>query len=170
MTLEELNRLSTEDAYAKFEYCCVAANWVNAMVAARPFATAEACLQTANDIWASLSEADFLEAFEGHPRIGDVSTLKEKFARTAGSAGHEQSGMQQADDALLYKMKDLNDEYFDKFGFIFIVCATGKSAREMLDLLEARLPNDSAVELAIAAGEQAKITKIRLSQLLDIKE
>lgn len=170
MTLEQLNAQPADAAYAELASCCVAENWVNAMVKARPFQSVDEVLQTAETIWQGLTDADYLEAFEGHPRIGDVSTLKKKFAHTAAAAGHEQSEMQAADDAVLEKMKVLNDDYFEKFGFIFIVCASGKTAAQMLELIEARYPNDAQTELAIAAGEQAKITSLRLQKLLATTE
>lgn len=166
MTLDELNSLGLEAAFIQFEGCCVAKNWVDQMASARPFPTVEAVFQAADKIWQTMSREDILEAFDGHPRIGDVKTLKEKYARTSTSAGHEQSGMNVADDATIERMAQKNNEYFDRFGFIFIVCATGKSAREMLALLEDRIHNEPAEELMIAAGEQAKITRIRLQKLI----
>jgi 2-oxo-4-hydroxy-4-carboxy-5-ureidoimidazoline decarboxylase len=167
MTLTELNELNEQSAYAQFETCCVTPAWVHAMVASRPFESLEQLLNAADQHWRQASEADILLAFDGHPRIGDVSTLKAKFANTASTAGHEQSGMNTADDDVLHAMKQRNDEYFEKFGYIFIVCASGKTASEMLALLEARLPNTAADELNIAANEQAKITQLRLRKLLD---
>lgn len=166
MTLNELNNLNADDAYKAFETCCVAPRWVDAMVNARPFESEVQVYEHADTIWAQLSEPDYLAAFEGHPQIGDVSTLRAKYANTAEKAGHEQSGMQQASDAVLEQMMTLNQDYLTKFGFIFIVCATGKSAEQMLALIEQRLPNERTKELAIAAGEQAKITRIRLEKLL----
>lgn len=166
MTLDELNALPEVAAYKEIEACCVAKNWVKAMVAARPFSNLDHLLEQADTVWKSMSEVDIREAFDGHPRIGDVNTLRAKYAHTADKAGHEQSGMSAADDATISEMATLNDDYFKKFGFIFIVCATGKSAYEMLELLKQRMSNSLAVELAIAAQEQSKITKIRLNKLL----
>lgn len=166
MTLDELNSLTESEAFKQIESCCVAHNWVNAMVAARPFNTTESLLAKADEVWQTMTESDIREAFEGHPRIGDVNTLRAKYAHTASSAGHEQSGISAADEATIVEMAALNDEYFEKFGFIFIVCASGKSAAEMLKLLKARMPNSKDAELAIAAAEQSKITKIRLNKLL----
>ncbi len=167
MTLEELNTLNEADAYSAFEFCCVSQNWIERMVHARPFVDENTLFSAADKHWQVMKRDDILQAFEGHPRIGDVNTLREKFANTANMAGHEQSGMNAANEELLHTMKARNDEYYAKFGYIFIVCATGKSAAEMLAILENRLPNDAQTELAIAANEQGKITRIRLQKLLD---
>lgn len=166
MISTHLNNLSEQESRLAFETCCVSPRWIEGMMASRPFSSDEAVFEQAQTIWDSLEEADFLAAFEGHPQIGDVSTLRAKFANTAAKAGHEQSGMNSADEAVLQEMMALNKTYLDNFGFIFIVCATGKSASEMLALIRDRVNNDRATELAIAAGEQAKITKIRLEKLL----
>ena len=165
MNIEQFNLLPQPQAFSALESCCVAKNWVDAMLDLRPFADLPALYQSAESIWEKCAEADYLAAFEGHPRIGDVATLKAKYQHTAGMAGHEQQGMSQADEQLLHRMKQRNDDYFDKFGFIFIVCASGKSAQEMLEILESRIGNDYKTELAIAANEQMKITQIRLEKL-----
>lgn len=167
MTLEELNQADEHIACTAFESCCVSERWISNMVAGRPFDSQEALFSAAEAHWQTMQRSDILQAFEGHPRIGDVSTLRKKFANTAALAGHEQSGMNAADDALLHRMKTLNDEYYEKFGYLFIVCATGKSATEMLSILESRLPNDAQTELTIAAREQGKIIQIRLQKLLN---
>ncbi|MDX1342517.1 MAG: 2-oxo-4-hydroxy-4-carboxy-5-ureidoimidazoline decarboxylase [Reinekea sp.] len=166
MTLTELNTLHEDQARVQLATCCVANGWLDGVLAERPFDNTQALLDSADAVWQRATQSDILEAFEGHPRIGDVSTLKKKFAHTASLAGHEQSGMNAADDAVLQRMAELNDAYYAKFGYIFIVCATGKSATEMLALLEARLPNDPATELRIAAAEQGKITRLRLQKLV----
>ena len=131
-----------------------------------PFENKDHLFHSAQTVWDSLSESDYLAAFEGHPQIGDLSTLSKKYAATAKKAGHEQSGMSKANEQTLKKMIELNKQYLSKFGFIFIVCASGKSAEKMLELIEQRVDNTREEELTIAAGEQAKITKIRLESLL----
>ena len=136
------------------------------MIAGGEFSSDEKLMTRAEKVWADLAEADYLEAFLAHPRIGDVDSLREKYANTKAIAGGEQSGVDSADEATLLRLSKANDEYFDKFGFIFIVCATGKSAKQMLEILEARLPNDRDEEVANAAAEQLKITKIRLGKLV----
>ncbi|WP_432695268.1 2-oxo-4-hydroxy-4-carboxy-5-ureidoimidazoline decarboxylase [Marinobacterium sp. YM272] len=170
MKLESFNQLAPAECENSLRQCCVATRWVERMCAARPFADVEALYQCADEIWSQLSMPDYLEAFEGHPKIGDVSSLKEKYASTKQLAAGEQSGAAVASDEVLQALADGNSEYEKRFGFIFIVCATGKTAAEMLALLQARLNNDLTDELAIAAGEQAKITRLRLEKMLAEQE
>lgn len=165
MNLKKLNELTESDAYQTFESCCVAPRWINYMIASRPYSSIQEVFETAENIWNTLKEDDYLAAFEGHPQIGDVSTLRAKYASTADKAGHEQSGMSVADEAVLNEMMAINQEYLTTFGFIFIVCATGKSAKQMLAMIKERISNDRTTELIIAAKEQAKITQIRLEKL-----
>ena len=109
---------------------------------------------------------DYLEAFSHHPQIGaDPEKLRKKFKGTHQWASHEQSGMREASEACIQELAQRNREYYDRFGYIFIVCATGKTANEMLSLLKDRLSNTQETELLIAANEQAKITQIRLEKL-----
>jgi 2-oxo-4-hydroxy-4-carboxy-5-ureidoimidazoline decarboxylase len=166
MSVELINRASAEDAAQLFLQCCTSQSWIAAMVAARPYANAEQVRSQADDCWSGLAEADYLEAFDGHPKIGDVSSLKAKYANTKALAAGEQSGVNVAADAVIQALADGNTAYEEEFGFIFIVCATGKSAEEMSALLQARLPNDRAAEVLNAAEEQRKIFHIRLTQLL----
>lgn len=166
MNLEQLNCLSNSEATHAFMQCCTASNWVKAMVDARPFADDKALAKRANSAWSDAVEADFIEAFEGHPQIGNVATLRAKYANTKELASGEQSSVKQASEQVLVDLAQGNADYLEKFGFIFIVCATGKSAQQMLDLLLARLPNDKATELANAAEEQRKIFHLRLDKLL----
>lgn len=166
MTLEELNQLPSEQAVAAFSQCCAASDWVNAMAAARPFANVASLLATADQIWSTMDEANLLEAFSAHPQIGNVETLREKYASTKALAAGEQSSVSQASEETLQALARDNVAYLQKFGFIFIVFATGKSAAEMLALLQARLPNSRKQELRNAAQEQHKITALRLHKLL----
>ena len=136
------------------------------MVAGGEFASDQELMARAERDWDSLVEADYFEAFLAHPRIGDVDSLRQKYANTKAIASGEQSGVDAADEATLTRLAAANDEYFDKFGFIFIVCATGKTAKQMLEILESRLPNQRDVEVANAAAEQMKITKLRLEKLV----
>jgi 2-oxo-4-hydroxy-4-carboxy-5-ureidoimidazoline decarboxylase len=165
MTVDEINQLTAEQAYLLFERCCVAPNWISAMEKARPFDHFSTLLAASQSIWDSLEESDYLAAFKGHPKIGDVSSLQKKYADTADIAGSEQSGMSSASLAVIKKMAQLNHQYLEKFGFIFIVCASGKSAQDMLTILEQRINNDYNRELINAAAEQAKITQLRLAKL-----
>ncbi len=166
MTLEQLNQLPTAEAITAFMQCCVAERWVQGMVAARPFSSVEHLYDAADKIWQELEEADYLQAFEGHPKIGDVTSLKQKYASTKQLAVGEQSSVNQATDDVIQALALGNAEYEQRYGFIFIVCATGKSAAEMLALLKARLFNERTLELQNAADEQAKITHIRIEKLL----
>ena len=140
------------------------------MVANRPFSSPTDFLDQADAVWWSLTPTDWLEAFEHHPKIGDVENLRARFKKTADFSEAEQAGMSDADEQIIQALAKGNSNYEDKFGYIFIVCATGKSAAEMLDILNGRLPNEATTELHIAAGEQTKITRIRLNQLLEETE
>jgi 2-oxo-4-hydroxy-4-carboxy-5-ureidoimidazoline decarboxylase len=111
-------------------------------------------------IWRSLASVDRLEAFAAHPKIGER-------ARGPSWSDREQSGMHAAADDVRSRLAAGNADYESRFGYIFIVCATGKTAGEMLAALEARLPNDPAVELEVASEEQRKITGLRLAKLMD---
>ena len=166
MTLTDLNNQSAEQANHTFMQCCTSSTWVKAMVQARPFADNIAVVKQADLSWQELEEADYLEAFEGHPKIGDVSSLRAKYANTKELAGNEQGLVKEANDDVLEILSQGNTDYEEKFGFIFIVCATGKSAKEMSDLLQARLPNDKATELINAAEEQRKIFQLRIDKAL----
>lgn len=161
--LDALPPSAAREALAR---CCGSARWVERMLAARPFASDATLFAQADRIWRELDAQDYLEAFSHHPQIGaDLAELARKFGSTADWSASEQAGAIHAERATLEALRDGNREYFDRFGFIFIVCATGKTAPEMLALLRARLPNDRATELSIAASEQAKITKLRLEKL-----
>lgn len=166
MTLDEINSLPVDEARAALERCCGSARWVDQMLARRPFANRAELFRAAEEADQALTDADWREAFSHHPRIGDVAALRTKFASTATWAAGEQSGAAVANDETLQALAAGNDAYFEKFGFIFIVCATGKTADEMLALLRARLPNPPGEEIAVAAAEQAKITRLRLEKLL----
>ncbi|MDB5246630.1 MAG: uraD [Segetibacter sp.] len=121
--------------------------------------------ETAEEKWRECIELDWLEAFQHHPKIGDINSLKKKFASTAHLASNEQSSVNIASEKILEELAKGNEAYEKKFGYIFIVCATGKSAEEMLNILRSRLPNSAADEIEIAAEEQIKITKLRLEKL-----
>jgi 2-oxo-4-hydroxy-4-carboxy-5-ureidoimidazoline decarboxylase len=166
MNIEQLNSFTVEQATHTFMQCCTSSTWVNTMVQARPFADRSAIARQADLAWEELEETDYLEAFEGHPKIGDVSSLRAKYANTKELAGTEQSLVKEANDDVLEVLSQGNADYEAKFSFIFIVCATGKSAKEMSDLLQARLPNNKAQELANATEEQRKIFQLRINKAL----
>jgi 2-oxo-4-hydroxy-4-carboxy-5-ureidoimidazoline decarboxylase len=158
--------MSIEDINQVFRQCCTSESWITRMVAGRPYSSTEALRAAADENWRELAQTDYLQAFEGHPKIGDVGSLKAKYANTKELAAGEQSAVNEASDTTIQALADGNTAYEEKFGFIFIVCATGKSAGEMLALLQARLPNNREQELANAAEEQRKIFHIRLEKLL----
>ena len=163
--LERLNKLLPSEARAELMRCCGSSRWADGMVRARPFSDAEHLFSEAAWLWKQTGPEDWREAFTHHPRIGE-SQLRAKFAPTASWSSQEQGGVKGADEAVLKGLAEGNVEYEKRFGFIFLVCATGKSAAEMLELLRARLDNPPDEELRIAAEEQAKITRIRLEKLL----
>jgi len=161
-----LDGVGEEDARAALERCCASTRWVAGMLALRPFGSSERLREAAHAVWSRLERADRLEAFAGHPPIGaSLAALRARFATTHGWSSEEQSGVAGADDALLAALERGNRAYLERFGYIFIVCASGKTAAEMFALLSARLSNSPDVELAIAAAEQAKITELRLEKL-----
>lgn len=162
--IETLNRLPEAETEAAFRRCCGATGWVQGMVARRPFANREELLAASEEIWWDLAEEDWREAFAHHPRIGDVAALREKYAGRWSEG--EQAGAAGAPDSVLHALAEGNRAYEDRFGHLFIVCATGRTAPEMLDLLRARLPNEPAEECRLAAEEQHKITRLRLEKLL----
>lgn len=164
--LQRFNALSPREALEALARCCGARAWAERMSAARPFMDREALFKTAERVWFDLRPEDWLEAFSRHPKIGDKETLREKFASTAAWAKGEQKGAETASEEILEGLAAGNKAYENMFGHIFIVCATGKSAGEMLANLNSRLGNSPALELRIAAAEQGKITRIRLEKLL----
>lgn len=138
------------------------------LIASRPYAS-EAELYNASDrIWQSLKTEDWLEAFSHHPKIGDLESLKTKFASTSDWASGEQGGVALASERVIEELAAGNTAYEEKFGYIFIVCATGKTAGEMLALLQERLHNSPDVEIVRAMEEQNKITRLRLEKLLGL--
>ncbi|GHD25547.1 2-oxo-4-hydroxy-4-carboxy-5-ureidoimidazoline decarboxylase [Parahalioglobus pacificus] len=166
MNVATLNQASQQEAAQLLRQCCTSEKWISRLLQARPFADAQGLAAAADKAWRDLAEIDYLEAFDGHPKIGDVNSLKAKYANTKALAGGEQSAVDTASDEVLAALAEGNRAYDDKFGFIFIVFATGKSAAEMLELLQARLPNDRDTEMRNAAEEQRKIFQLRLETLL----
>ena len=168
VTLAQFNTLNPAEATALLLTCCTSTSWAHQLTNTRPFESVEALLTSSDQIWehTQTHESDLLEAFDGHPQIGNVASLKEKYRNTQDSAAHEQSGANDAESQVLENLSQGNQDYLDKFGFIFIVFATGKNAQQMLDLLLARLPNNRATELVNASAEQNKITRLRIRKLL----
>ncbi|KAA1259532.1 Allantoinase [Rubripirellula obstinata] len=161
-----LNSLEEQELFQTLETCCGSREWVNRMIGGGKFTSDSDLLLRAKTAWEGLREPDLLEAFSAHPRIGDIDSLRAKFANTKSIAENEQAGVKDADEEVLKRLSAANDEYFDKFGFIFIVCATGKTSRQMLQILEERLVLSRDQELKNAAAEQLKITELRLGKLI----
>jgi 2-oxo-4-hydroxy-4-carboxy-5-ureidoimidazoline decarboxylase len=173
LSLDDLNALSEEGARVQFFNCCASTRWARLMSEQRPFGSLSQMEETAEDIWGSLNREDWLEAFAGHATIGGTPVVPSGAGSTVGDrtsaqswASNEQSGMNAASPDVRERLAAANRDYEARFGYIFIVCATGKSAEEMLAILEGRLSNAPVVELGIAAAEQGKITRLRLSKLL----
>jgi allantoicase len=173
--LRRLNALPKEAAAAELLKCCGSTSWVRLVAARRPFRDERELFEATDRVWWSLNRVDWLEAFSAHPKIGERKTGKEAAAASdpaspdAGSwPEEEQSAALTAARETLTALSAANRVYEEKFGFIYIVCATGKSADEMLMLLERRLDNDSETELCVAAEEQRRITQLRLRRLLNL--
>jgi 2-oxo-4-hydroxy-4-carboxy-5-ureidoimidazoline decarboxylase len=167
MTLHELNMLPKPQLRQELEKCCGSPAWVEKVMAFFPVEDLVELLEDAEEEWYKCSPEDWKEAFSHHPRIGDIDSMKKKFASTANWAMGEQKGTSKASEETIKALANGNKEYEDKFGYIFIVCATGKSTEEMLDILQSRLSNDPKEEIEIAADEQNKITRLRLEKLLE---
>jgi 2-oxo-4-hydroxy-4-carboxy-5-ureidoimidazoline decarboxylase len=162
-TWQAIDAAPPSDARRLLRACCGSERWVERMMASRPFASRETVLSVARDVWLALDETDWQEAFSHHPKIGDREALRRRFPETQHLAAREQAGVDGAHHEVLGALAAGNQEYEDRFGYIFIVCATGKSAAEMLASLRERLTNDPADEIRVAAREQSKITALRLT-------
>jgi 2-oxo-4-hydroxy-4-carboxy-5-ureidoimidazoline decarboxylase len=181
MNLEELNALDGQSAARELRRCCGSTRWTESMARARPFPSAEAMVDIGDAVWASLDAGDWLEAFAAHPRIGETDSGLSGAGESGGSGGsgglgksgesgwaeQEQSGARAPSEDARKRLAAGNHQYEARFGYIFIVCATGKTVEEMLGILEDRLQNDPGEELRIAAEEQRKITRLRLGRLLE---
>lgn len=168
MSIEEFNQLNNKEEL--LEKCCGAKRWIAAVASAAPFESEASFFKTVYVSWFEKCESsDYLEAFQHHPKIGDINSLREKFAASKEWAGKEQSGVDSASEECLRALAKANDDYEKKFGFIFIVCATGKSADEMLRLVQERLTHEKDEEIAIARNEQFKITILRLRKAINLE-
>ena len=169
MSLDKINHVSEEAARDIFMNCCTSQSWVERMISSRPYINTAELLDAAIQHWQNLAEADYLQAFDGHPKIGDPDSLKKKYANTKKLASGEQSSVKQASEETIQQLSDLNHKYYAKFGFIFIVFASGKTAQVMLQLLKDRIGNDRDTEVINAAQEQSKIFVLRLTNFLEAK-
>ena len=166
MTLDELNNLSDKELREELYKCCGSTVWVEYMAMMSPFTGVDHLMNMAERCWHKCSSNEWLEAFRQHPRLGDIESLKEKFQSTADMALEEQSAAGGATEEVLEELALGNEAYEKKFGFIYILNATGKSAKVMLSILRIRLNNDVETEKIMAMVEQNKITHIRLEKLL----
>lgn len=165
MTVDEFYSFPEEVRRQELLKCCGSTRWVERMLR-QPVAENLSELQSqAEQAWSECDQLDWKEAFSHHPKIGDIESLTKKFAATAQWASGEQASVQSASPEVIEALAAGNEEYEEKFGFIFIVCATGLRADEMLEMLEDRMRNDPEVEIRIAAYEQMKITQLRLQKL-----
>jgi OHCU decarboxylase len=162
--LTTFNALDAAEAEAALLRCCGSSRWARLMAALRPFHTIEALTDAASDVWQALAPGDWMQAFAAHPRVG--ASLKAQAAGAAGWSADEQSGVRSAATSVRDDLDRLNDEYESRFGYRFVVCATGLSAEEALSRLKARLAGEPVQELATAVAEQARITELRLHKLL----
>jgi OHCU decarboxylase len=163
--LEAWNKADEETAMLAMLACCGAKPWASAMVALRPIESVIELSDAADKVWVTMTEDDWLEAFACHPRIGERKATDEQ-AQSAAWSQQEQSSVDDAESDLLAELAVGNARYEEKFGFTYIVCATGKTAEEMLLILRRRLANDRASELGEAAEQQRQITQIRLGKWL----
>ena len=164
MTLAELNALPSAEAETLLARCCGARAWVMAMLERRPFTDVARLLRAADEVWWSLGPPDWHEAFAHHPRIGEGGP------RAGAWSTDEQRGVATAAADIRAALAEGNRAYERTFGHIYLVAAAGKSADELLGILQSRLTNDPDTELRVAAGEQAKITRLRLLKLLGVSE
>ena len=165
--LEQLNSMPREDAIGELMKTCGSSRWAARLADERPFDDEEALLSAADRIWWTLDAPDWLEAFSHHPKIGERRAAIEVSAEARRWSEEEQSGARDASRTARLELIAANQEYESRYGFIFIVCATGKTTAEMLGLCRARLSNDAETELRIAAEEQRRITNLRLRKLLE---
>ena len=166
-SLERLNAFPPTRAEAELLKCCGSAKWARRMAERRPFEDLNDLLANADSIWWSLEGADWLEAFSHHPKIGEAKAAAAQAAEAQAWSAEEQSKVSAAAPKTSRALVEANRDYERRFGYIFIVCASGKSSEEMLSILQERMSNTAGQELRVAAGEQAKITQLRLRKLLD---
>jgi 2-oxo-4-hydroxy-4-carboxy-5-ureidoimidazoline decarboxylase len=164
--LARWNAAPCEAAAEQILPCCGSKTWASGMAARRPFQDESALMAASDETWRDLNESDWMEAFNNHPRIGESSAPNPSAHRSATWAMQEQRDVADADDAVKITLAEGNREYESKFGRIFIVCATGKSAAELLAILQRRLQNDARIELYEAAEQQRQIIQIRLRKWL----
>lgn len=162
--INTINVLDIENTQKLLREFCSSTQWIASMANARPYKDGEHMLALAESLWLKATEEDILDAFLGHPKIGDLNALKNKYAHHATT---EQGQVADAQDEILQQLQKYNENYEKQFGFIFIVCATGKSASEMLNLIKQRIINSRDDELRNGASEQLKIIHLRIQRWLE---
>jgi OHCU decarboxylase len=160
------NRLPEEEAVQEILACCGSRSWARGVVSRRPFEDERSLLQSSDELWNGLAVQDWMEAFSKHPKIGERKAPAEAGGQSAAWSEQEQASATTPHRAIQQALAEGNREYEQRFGRVFIVCATGKSAAEILEILGRRLANDDATELRQSAEEQRKITNIRLKKWL----
>ena len=165
-TLAAWNAAGATEASNAMLACCEAKRWADAMVALRPIASVFALSEAADRTWATMQEADWLEAFACHPRIGERKVSMHAGEQSSAWSRAEQAQTNFASDSVLAEIAEGNQRYEELFGFTYIVCATGKSAGEMLAILKRRLGSTRDAELREAAEQQRQIMQIRLGKWL----
>jgi OHCU decarboxylase len=165
--VEHLNSLTHDAAEAELLKCCGSTAWACGVATRRPFRDADELLRMAVEVWSTLESDDWLEAFSRHPKIGERKAATAQTQEEQSWSKREQSGVDAADEAARAELSELNRVYEERFGYVFIICATGRSAAEMLAELRSRLRNDHATEITRAAEEQRRITQLRLRKLLE---
>ncbi|MDE1177954.1 MAG: 2-oxo-4-hydroxy-4-carboxy-5-ureidoimidazoline decarboxylase [Edaphobacter sp.] len=165
-TLSRWNVSPAAEAVRTMLSCCGSTAWAEAMVAARPFAYEASVLERAGEIWRGMSESDWDEAFRSHPRIGERHADRATTAASAKWSEGEQRGVAESEDAVKRAIAEGNRRYEERFGRIFIVCATGKKPEEILSILERRLANNEAMEMRESAAQQEEIMQLRLAKWL----
>jgi len=164
--LERWNAVPLAEAVKEILPCCGSNAWAGGMAARRPFPDVTTLLAASDETWGNLGAAEWMEAFRSHPRIGESRAAQSASAQSAAWSVQEQRDVASAGDAVKITLAEANREYEQRFRHIFIVCATGKSAPEVLAILRRRLQNDDATELREAAEQQRQITRIRLTKWL----
>jgi 2-oxo-4-hydroxy-4-carboxy-5-ureidoimidazoline decarboxylase len=164
--LKRWNRLPADEAENEIVACCGSRAWAREIANRRPIADEAHLLSVSDEVWRSLSERDWSEAFDTHPRIGESRSAQGRDPRSAAWSSQEQHSVSAELDQVKVALAQGNGEYERRFGRIFIVCATGKTGAEILEILRHRLHNDRATEMREAAEQQRQITRLRLKKWL----
>jgi OHCU decarboxylase len=163
----KLNRLSREEAYAELLKCCGSTRWARETAALKPFWDVTQVVVIGHRVWSEMTEEDWLEAFRAHPKIGETRPAADVSEESRRWSEGEQGRAREAPPDTLAALAEANREYQERFGFIFIICAQGRTAEEILAALRGRIGNDREGEIRIAAAEQWNITELRLRKFFD---